>query len=1045
MKEKLNECLFGHRSAVLLILFLVSTLICAQHAYGQVNVRGSVTDNSGVTIPGVTVFVKGTTHGTSTDADGKYYISNIPGNSILIFSSVGMQPLEVQVAGRTVIDIVLEAAIINIEDVVVVGYGTQKRASLVGSVSTVKSEEIQRAPMPNISQAIVGKLPGLITRQSSGQPGADGVDMYIRGFGSLTSNSPMMLVDGVERSFDNLDPAEIESITILKDASAAAVYGVRGANGVILVTTKRGNLSKPVFTFNTSYTLSSNTRMPEYLNGEEFVKWYNYADEINGRSHTFSDEVVNKVTNGDAEGIYGNTNWSELMIRKTAPTVHNNLTLSGGTDNVKYFMSLGALNQNGIIDGVGYSRYNLRSNIDAKVTKSLSVSLDVSGNVANTYNPQISNFDGNGNSVGLNLMNQIITAHPYISSRLDDGKYLSTSLLTGNNPLAARDLSGFNNNDRTGLQTTLALKYDAPFLKGLSFKVAGSYDRNYFHSKSFYTPYTVWSVDPTSSSNTLTEIDAPYGTVALLSEGYSQSNRWTTQEFVTYQHTFNTKHVIDALIVSEQSGYTGTSLGAYARNFDLNDIAEFAFAKENPDKPTGGSLTIHRTGWVGRFNYVYDNRYLAEVSARVDASTNFPENNRYGVFPSASLGWRVSEEDFFTSLRSTITNLKLRASYGILGNDVTNSTYEYLRFVTIQGPVANIGNENVNGIYTTSYPNKELTWEKSTTYNAGFDMDLWSGKIGVEFDWFYKITRDILTTVGGVYPPSVGGYYPNTVNSGMVDNRGFELVLTHRNTVGEFTYSIRGSVSWAHNRILSMDQSIDIPEYQSLIGRSMGAKTGLIYLGLFQSDEEAMSTPVVNTSARAGDIIYQDLNGDGKVTYEQDVTVIGRSSMPELNAGLNFTSAWKGFDLSFLVQGAAICDNALMGWYEGIGWDDTQFTRTFYNGSNTPKYLVEGAWSPANTDGIYPRLDNQWRANNNWASTLWIFDGSYVRLKNVQFGYTLPEEFKSRHGFTARFSVAATNLFTLSEFKYLDPEAPNVSNGYYPQQKTYSLGATLTF
>lgn len=1045
MKEKLNKCLVEPRRTVLLILFLVSTLIGAQNVIGQVNVKGSVTDITGSKIPGVTVLVKGTAIGSLTDANGNYFLSNIPGNSLLVYSFVGMKPQEVQVNGRTVIDVVLEEATISVDEVVVVGYGTQKKASLIGSVSTVKSDEIERAPMPNISQAIVGKLPGLITRQSSGQPGADDVDMYVRGFSSLNNNSPMMLVDGVERSFNNLDPAEIESITILKDASASAVYGVRGANGVILVTTKRGNISKPEFTYTTSYTLSSNTRMPEYLNGEEFVKWYNYADEINGRTHTFPDAVVNKVTNGDPDGIYGNTNWMNLMVKKTAPTVHNNLTLSGGTDNVKYFMSLGSLNQQGIIEGVDYSRYNLRSNLDAKVTKALSISLDVSGNIANSNNPYISNFSGNGNSVSSNLMNQIITAHPYINSRLADGKYLATSLLTGNNPLAARDLSGFNDNDNTGLQTTLALKYEAPFLKGLSFKVTGSYDKNYFHSKSFYTPYTVWAVNPTTTSSTLQEVNAPYGTVALLTEGYSQATRWTTQQFITYQHTFNTKHVIDALLVSEQSGYTGTSLGAYARNFDLNDIAEFSFAKENPTKPTGGSITIHRVGWVGRLNYVYDNRYLAEVSARVDASTNFPKNNRYGVFPSVSLGWRISEEDFFKGVKGTITNLKLRASYGILGNDVTNSTYDYLRFVTINGPVAYLGNENVNGIYTTSYPNKDLTWEKSSTFNSGFDLELWNGKFGAEFDWFYKVTSDILTTVGGVYPPSVGGYYSNTVNSGKVDNRGFELVLTNKNNIGDFRYSIRGSVSWAHNRILSMDQSADIPEYQSMIGHSMGAKTGLISLGLFQSDEQATSSPVVNSAAQAGDIIYKDINGDGKITYEQDVTIIGRSSMPELNYGLNFASYWKNFDLSFLIQGAAICDNALMGWYEGIGWDDTQFTRSFYNGSNTPKYLVEGAWSPTNLNGIYPRLDNQWRPNNNWASTLWIVDGSYVRFKNVQLGYTLPESVKIHHGFSARFSLAATNLFTLSKFKYLDPEAPNVSNGYYPQQRTYSLGATITF
>jgi len=1045
MKKKLSECLFRLRRTVVLVLFFACTFIGLQNAYGQSKVTGKVSDNSGATLPGVSVVVKGTTNGTITDANGTFSLTSLPADATLVFSFVGMKPQEVVVNGKTSVNAVLTEEAVNIDEVVVVGYGTIKRASLIGSVASVGSEELTRVATPNVSQALVGKLPGLITRQSSGQPGNDGVDMYVRGFGSLNSNSPMMLVDGVERSFDNLDPAEIESVTILKDASASAVYGVRGANGVILVTTKRGKSGKPMATYTGSYDLSQSTRMAQYLNGEEFVKWYNYADEVNGRQHTFSDAVVNKVTNGDPDGIYGNTNWLKKMIKPTAPTMHHNLTLDGGSDHIKYFMSLGYLDQEGIISGVGYSRYNLRSNLDAKVTKEISISLDVSGNTANSFNPQISNFDANGNSVSTNLMNQIVTAHPYINAQLPDGRYLASSLQTGNNPMAARDLSGFNNTDNSGVQTSVTLKYDAPFLKGLGFKFVGSYDKNYYHAKSFYTPYNVWAVNPTTDSNTLTEVNAPYGTLALLSEGYTQTTRWTTQQFITYQNVFNKKHAVDALVVAEQSEYKGTSLAASARNFDLTDLAEFSFAKENPSKPTGSNTVTHRVGWVGRFNYTYDNRYLAEISARVDASTNFPSNLRYGLFPSGSLGWRISEEEFFRPLKTTITNFKLRASYGILGNDVTNGSYDYLRFVTINGPVANIGNTNVNGIYTTSFPNKNLTWEKSRTSNFGFNMEFWGGKLGAEFDYFYKVTTDILTTIGGTYPPSVGGYYPNTVNSGKVDNRGFELILSTKNKVGALSYAITGTLSWAHNRILSMDQSVDIPEYQSMIGRSMGAKTGLISQGLFKTDYQAQTSPVVNSSARAGDIIYKDLNGDGKITYDQDVTIIGRSSMPELNYGFNFLTSWKNFDFSFLVQGAAICDNALMGWYDGIGWDDTQYTRPFYNGGNTPKYLVEGAWSPNNPNGKYPRLDNQWRPNNNWASSMWIVNGAYTRLKNVQFAYALPKSVTKRLGFNAKFSVAATNLLTFSAFKYLDPEAPNVSNGYYPQQKTFICGATITF
>jgi TonB-linked SusC/RagA family outer membrane protein len=1033
----------------LLLAFIFTINVTAVNASGQIStqskITGTVTDgNNGEPLPGVYVIIEGTTTGTMTDGNGNYSITVPDPNSVLVFSYLGYITQKTVAGGSKVIDIKLISDVKSLDAVVVVGYGTQKKASLVGSVSEVKSEEIVSAPMANISQAIVGKLPGLIARQSSGQPGSDGADLYIRGFGTLNGNSPIILVDGIERSMNSLDPNEIESVTILKDAAAAAVYGVRGANGVVLVTTKRGMEGKPTVTYSSSYSLSTNTRMPKYLNGEEFVKWYNYADQINGRANTFSDEVVDKVTNGDPEGIYGNTNWVDEML-KPASMWHNNVSVNGGANNVNYFVSLGNLNQPGIINRVDYNRSNFRSNIDAKINNQFSVELNLSGNSANSKSPQIANFTGNGNSVSTNLMNQIIIAQPYLNPLSPDGKPLVSSLMTGNNPVAARDKSGFYNTDNTGLQASLSLKYDARFIKGLSFKFTGSYDKNYYHSKSYYTPYSLYMVDINSASSSLTKLNSPYGSEVQLSEYYTQTSRKTAQEFVTYKNTFG-KNNFDFLFVAEQSEYSATGLGASIQNFDLSDLAEFTYGKNVIENPSGYSTITRRLGFVDRINYTYDNRYLVEVSSRVDASTNFPKDKRYGFFPSVSAGWRISEEDFFKALNTPITNLKLRGSFGMLGNDVTNGTYEYMRFMVMSSsPVANFGGANANGLYTTATPNYDLTWEKSRTTNGGFEMELWDGKLGVEFDYFYKVTNNILTTVSGTYPPSIGGNYPSTVNSGKVDNRGLELVLSHRNKIGYFDYTVRGNVSWAHNRILKMDQSADIPEYLSLIGRSMGVKTGLISEGLFQSDEEAATSPTVSSGARAGDIKYKDINGDGKITYEQDVTIIGRSSMPELNFGFSFESTWKSFDFSFLFQGAALCDNALMGWYEGIGWDDTQYTRTFYNYGNSPKYLLEGSWTPENTDGKYPRLDNQWRPNNNWASTLWIKNGAYLRLKNAQFGYSLPGTITDRIKAKVKVYIATTNLFTISSFKYLDPEAPNVSNGYYPQQKTFSMGATVTF
>jgi TonB-linked SusC/RagA family outer membrane protein len=1025
----------------MLILFTLCVIITAQ--VSAQTVKGKVLDVQGDPIIGATVMEKGTHNGTITDAKGLFTLKINFLKGILEVRYLGYQPKEVQITGDNYLTIRLQEENSTLNEVVVLGYGTEKKISLTGSVSTVKSAEILRAPLPTISQALEGQLPGLITQQSSGEPGNDGVTMYVRGIGTTQGAAPLVLVDGVARTIDNLDPSEIESVTILKDAASAAVYGVRGANGVILVTTKRGAEGIPTINYSTSYTLSSNTRMPQYLNGPEYVNWWNYADEINGRTPTFSTAVVNKVTNGDPDGIYGNTDWTKLMLSSTAPTIHHNLTLDGGNDNVKYFASLAYMDQQGIIKDVDYTRYNLRANLDAKITKEISMSLDLGGFISKKTAPQISDFDANGNSVSSNLMQQILTAAPYLNPQTKDGEYLTSSINPGDNPLAERDKSGFDNANNSGTQSSLTLKYDAPFLKGLSFKVVGSYDNAYTETKSFYTPYDLYSVDPSSSTTTLTQTPAPYGTQTMLSEGDTHSTQWTLQEFITYNQTFN-KSAFNGLLVAEQSDYNYTYMGASAQGYVLNDLAEFTYANTNPNMPSSSTTVLNRAGWVGRLNYTYNDRYIAEVSTRVDGSTNFAPSHRYGVFPSASLAWRVTEEDFFKKWHTAITNLKLRASFGTLGNDIANSSYPYLQtYGLYSSPVAYLGGTTVKGLYPSSLPNENLTWERARTTNVGFDMELWNGLLGAEFDGFYKLTTNILTGVSSSYPPSLGGYYPSTVNSGKVDVRGFELVLNHKNKIGDFSYSMRGNISWAHDRILSIDQATGIPSYQSVIGHPIGVQFGLIALGLFKTDAQAASYPVVSSTARAGDIMYKDINGDGKITVDQDETIIGKSSTPELTFGYNFTSSWKNFDFDFLIQGAAICDNELMGNYPGIGWDDTQFT--FYNDGNSPLYLVEGAWSPSNPNGKYPRLDNTWRPENNYASTLWTINGSYARLKNLQIGYTFPKSITNRLKFEPRIYLAGTNLFTISAFKYLDPEAPNVSNGYYPQQKTYSIGLSVKF
>lgn len=1033
----------------LIAFFVCSLFFMSMHA--QVSVSGTVFDSQSTPLIGASVAVKGMANGTITDIDGKYLLKVPNANVTLVFSFIGYEKQEIALKGRTTLKVVLKDNAKVMEEVVVVGYGTQKKVSVTGAVSQVSAKELAKTPYPNVSQMLAGKMPGLVSRQESGQPGSDDATLYVRGLGTWGDSSPMILVDGVERAFNNLDPNEIESIAILKDASAAAVYGVKGANGVILVTTKRGSEQKAKISYSGTVTMSQNTSFPEFLDGEEYAYWYNYAEKLNGRQPLFTESDINKIKNGDPNGNWGNTNWYDLLFKKAAITQQHNVSVNGGNQNMRYFLSLGYLGQEGAVKNVDFDRYNLRMNVDASITKEFTVSVDASGRIEDRNNPALSDFTGSGNTSGLNLVDMMMRSHPYINAYDKNGNPMASSISISN-PLAARDLSGNKNMNSTFFNGSLAFKYEPSYIKGLSMKFTSSYDVEYTTSKNFFTPLTLSVFDPRSEIVTSTPL-VGYGTNAQLTEGTIKNSRLTFQEQINYSRTIAGKHNLGFLFVAEQSKWQQHKIGAYVEDFDFNDLPELSFGKKAPNKPTGSSQELPRVGFVGRLNYDYNGKYLAEVSARADASTVFAKEHRWGYFPAVSLGWRLSEEKFIKDNFSFIDNLKLRASAGILGNDRINP-FMYLRTmgVGVQGsdikgtPTAVIGGVPVNGIYTLNVPNYDITWEHSYNYNAGLDATLWHGLLSIEFDAFYKKTKDILKQVTSLYPPSVGNNYPDFVNMGIVENKGVELALEHKNKLNEFTYSVRGNISYAKNRVLRTDESANIPDYQRQIGRSLGLKEGFIADGLFKTDEEAKTSPTWSSTAKAGDIKYRDLNGDGKITYDQDRTIIGKSNIPEMMFGLNLSAGWRGFDFSALFQGAAICDIALMGNYPGIGWDDTAYTRPFYGNANAPRYLVQGAWTPENPNGKYPRLDTQYRDNNNCASSLWIKDGSYVRLKNVQLGYTIPTKILAKANITAlRFYVTGSNLFTISGLDYLDPETPDVNNGYYPQQRTFSFGLNLTF
>lgn len=1009
-------------------------------------ISGTVIDEKGESMIGVHVAVKGTNIGTITNIDGKFTIHSQEKNPVLIFSYVGYKKAEVR-ADKNILNVQMEPMENVLEDVVIVGYGSQKKGSVTGSVAQVNAREIMQAPIGAVSNMITGKLPGLVSKQSSGLPGGDGASINIRGASSFaSSNSPVVIVDGIRRSFDQLNPEEIESITILKDASAAAVYGLQAAAGVILVTTKKGSEGKPTIKFSSSVAMSRNTMFPEFLNGPEYAYWYNKARMLNGKDPLFSNSNIRKMIEGDPDGIWGNTNWVDELFR-TGHTTQNTITVDGGNDKLRYFFSVGYYDQEGNVKNINFDRYNFRSNVDAKISKNLSVSIGLGGRKEKREAPTFSTEKNTWN----NVFQQAMRAHPYLPKTYDG--YPAGNITNGPlvSPIAALNESGFRKNYADYFESNLNIKWDLPWItEGLSLNFSGSYDFSTTYAKAFQTPFKMAQGTVTEQGLQYKIVDSSIGKLAKLAENTSRRGFLTLQASANYSRTFG-KHAVSGLLLYEQYRTMSNEFSISTQGLDFLELPELDFAKELTAAAGafgGSSNIVPNAGFVGRFNYAFDNKYLLEISGRYDASYKFVGSKRWTLFPAVSIGWRLSEEKFFKETLPFVDNLKIRGSVGKLGNDTGVNAYMFLRTLqaTSSDPSVVIGSGSQNAYKTNSLDNPDLTWENVTIYNIGFESTLWSGLLGVEFDAFYKITKDILEKQGGTFAPSVGGYYPSVVNTGKADNRGFELALTHENRIKDFTYGARFNISWYKNRYLSVTDSPNIQDHLKRNGRKLGQKHGLVALGLFQTDEEARNWPSIFGDQRAGDIKYLDVNGDGKLTYQDDRMWIADSNVPQLNSALTIHAEYKGFDFSVMFQGAAMAEYALSGYYPNIGYDNTEFTSPFFQQGNSPKYLVENSWTPENPNAKYPRLSDTKVQNNKWASTLWIVDGSYIRLKTIQLGYTLPKRIVSKIGANnLRLYVSGGNLFTWTEFPYMDPEAPDVSNGFYPQQKTYSFGLNVTF
>lgn len=1048
------------RSLWLVLLLFAS----AAGARAQTTAVGVVQDEAGMPLAGVSVVVKGTTVGTVTDADGRYAVAAQQGQT-LVYSFIGFRGQE-RAYGGAPIDVVLVEETTDLGDVVVIGYGQATKQSLTGAVSAIKGDELLTGPSTNVSSLLGGKLPGISSVQTSGEPGNDQAALRIRG----SQYEALYIVDGMPRSINDIDPNDIESVSVLKDGAAAAVYGLGAAGGVIIVTTKRGGEGRPRVTYNGQYGVSMNANFPEFMNGPEFAYYYNMADMMDQLANgtiASRDEYVPKFTRSDVEAMLNNDPSDGLdnvdyigKVFGTGSNFKHSLSVRGGTRDVRFYAALGYMRQNGNLDGFNYRRYNLRSNVDAAMGRGWTVSLGVAGTLTRKeqprYNSGGSDGAGSATEVGfLSIGHQAIQMHPYLPERWN-GRYTGT--IPNNNsisysPLAAIYESGYKRTRGAEVNTNLSVEYAAPWLEGLTLRATGAYDYSSSRNKNLSTAYETYTRSVSTGEYALRQ-DPEAVNKNQLGEGHSESEQMVGQVSVGFARAFGRNNV-DALVLLEGRDIKSSSFAAYADNIAFANLAELSFGTPLASGSQSGSGGHTRAaGYVFRLKYDWDNTYLAEFSGRYDGSYNFNGNvsrKRWGFFPSGSVAWRISRQGFMEGASAWLQDLKVRGSVGLLGSDDVPA-FSFLNTYSVGGNVV-LDGQIARSLYTSNIANPDLTWSKTRTQNVGFDATLWDGRLGLEFDWFYNLNYDLIASMGGDKSPSMGGYFRTYANNNRYSNYGVEWTVSHRNkfTLGgdTFRYDVSVNMTYARSKWLRYPDSPNTQEWRKVVGTSVDATSVWIADGLFRSEEEIDRSPWYGSRPNVGDIKYRDLNGDGRIT-EQDKTRTGRSNRPEVTMGLNVGAQWKGVDLSLQFTGGFRFDVSMLGTYYNGYDDNTVWSQTFKEGANSPLWLVRGAYSLDNPGGQYPRLTlntTTHGGDNGLASTFWMRNGNYVRLKTAQLGYTLPQRWLDAMAIdNIRLYVEGSNLFTIDDLPTgVDPESPAVNNGYYPQQRTVQGGVSITF
>ncbi|WP_316828709.1 TonB-dependent receptor [Pedobacter miscanthi] len=1003
------------------LLLLFTNVLMAQ----QLQINGKVSDVKGLPLPGVSVKLKNGSASALTKKDGTYSIGINSANATLIFSFVGFLNQEIVVGDRTNLNVTLKESETGLDDVVVVAYGQQKKVTLTGAISTVKAEELKQ-PVANLTNLLAGRVAGVIGVQRSGQPGYDNSEIYIRGISTFTSSGPLVLVDGVQREFANVDPEDIASFSILKDASATAVYGVRGANGVIIIETKKGKLGKPVINLQYDQGITQFTKIPEFADGVTYLQIANEAyksSNPNDPNPKYSADRINKTASGTDPDLYPNVNWFNELFNKTGQNRRARVNANGGSENAQYYLSLGYYDEEGLFktdelasynSAIKFSRYNFTSNLTLKVTKTTKVDFGASGWISNGNYPGSSNESIWGSAY---IMPPILIPKVYSNG-------LNSAIRTGDiaNPYTLLTQTGYITEFRSQLWSNIRVTQDlGMLLKGLSATAMFSFDNYNSH-----TIKRTKSVDGylakgrDAVTNALLFDKVSNGTSFL---GYERSNggtrQFSSEAQINYNRNFG-KHAVGAMAI-----------------FNAQD-REDAFAGDFI-----ASIPYRYLGVASRATYAYDNKYLADINFGYNGSETFAPGKRFGFFPAFSVGWVLSEEKFFKPITDIIQFAKIRYSWGQVGNsDIGGRRFGYI--ATVNGGNGNYsyGNgveQNINGYDIGDYA-VNVSWEKATKQNLGLELKTLNNSLSITADVFQEYRTAIFRQRGDV-PEYVGVRTLPYANLGEIHNRGLEGTIDYNKRLGDdWQLGLRGSMTWTRAMVIN-DANAPWPyPWQQRIGRKFGQRFGYTALGLFTSDEDVANSPYQTGTNKAGDIKYKDLNGDGRIDgFDQGP--IGYGSIPEIVYGFGPTINWKGFAVSAWFKGISNVDVSLNG--DGL--------QPFSQGGERGNLLAQitDRWTPENQNqnAMYPRLtygnDNMNYANSTW----WVRNGAFLRLQTLQLSYDFNKANWLKKTGMSNLSIyfIGYNLWTVSDFKLWDVELGDGKGANYPLLKTYNLGIKCTF